>query len=132
MSGIECMMKFMEITNSNQEELDVHSFIEPIYETKKIRATMSNNKQSMKLYTEEQVRQVFVKAQTLDCNGCILYDFFDEIFDDGDITPIQLPSDEEIRKWAEMQSLGEPTGAEEFGRIYGAKFVIDKIQGGNK
>jgi len=44
---------------------------------------------------------------------------------------IELPSDEDIRKWAEMQSLGEPTGAEEFGRIYGAKWMRDKIQGGN-
>jgi hypothetical protein len=28
-----------------------------------------------------------------------------------------------------MQSLCEPTGAEKFGRIYGAKWMRDKIQG---
>ena len=81
----------------------------------------------MKLYTEEQVRHAFR-------NGFI-YANLNEVNENQTInsfTPIELPSDEEIRKWAEMQSLGEPTGAEEFGRIYGAKFVIDKIQGSNK
>jgi hypothetical protein len=31
-----------------------------------------------------------------------------------------------------MQSLCEPTGAEKFGRIYGAKWMRNKIQGGEQ
>ena len=90
--------------------------------------TMSNNKQSMKLYTEEQVRKMLMI-----CHDSDLYEHIstsDDILETQ--TPIKLPSDEEIRKWAEIQSLGEPTGAEEFGRIYGAIWMRDKIQGGNK
>jgi hypothetical protein len=38
-----------------------------------------------------------------------------------------LPTDEEIEKWSKEQSKIEPTGAEEFGRIYGAKWMRDKL-----
>ena len=84
---------------------------------------MSNNKQSMKLYTEEQVREMLENAGKYPRQ----IDFLLE-----NLTPIELPSDDEIREWAEIQSLGEPTGAEEFGRIYGAKWMRDLIQGGSK
>ena len=87
---------------------------------------MSNNKQIMKLYTEEQVKHIFENL-----NISSGYDYNMELYCSS-ITPIELPSDEEIREWAEMQSLGEPTGVEEFGRIYGAKWMRDKIQGGDK
>jgi len=43
---------------------------------------------------------------------------------------IQLPTDDEIELWAKEQAKIEPTGAEEFGRIWGAKWMRDKIQGG--
>jgi hypothetical protein len=86
--------------------------------------TMSNNKQSMKLYTQEQVIEVFEKYGNMSAiNARNIIDLSESI---------ELPSDEEIREWAEMQSLGEPTGAEEFGRIYGAKWMRDLVQGGNK
>ena len=125
---------------------------------------MTNNKQSMKLYTEEQVKHAIKMARSSHniFTTPFMYDK-DEIIEH--FTPIELPSDslcincdesksthnvcmdcmikigkenielpsdEDIREWAEMQSLGEPTGAEEFGRIYGAKWMRDKIQGGNK
>jgi len=49
------------------------------------------------------------------------------------LTPIELPSDEEIEKEAPYSTLG---WGYEFGMNdgfkKGAKFVIDKIQGGNK
>jgi hypothetical protein len=80
---------------------------------------MSNNK----LYTEEQVKKMLDLAR-------FTYNSEDKILLSQ--IPIQLPSDEEIREWAEMQSLGEPTGAEEFGRIYGAKWMRDLVQGGSK
>ena len=91
--------------------------------TKHSEITMSNNK----LYTEEQV---FKAIQMADKYHYLITSEECDIV--NSLTPIELPSDEEIRKWAEMQSLGEPTGAEEFGRIYGAKWMRDKIQGGNK
>ena len=69
--------------------------------------TMSNNKQSMKLYAQEQVIEVFEKYGNMSAiNARNIIDLSESI---------ELPSDEEIREWAEMQSLGEPTGAEEFG-----------------
>ena len=75
----------------------------------------------MKLYTEEQARHLADCIHGADTEKIL-----------ASLTPIELPSDEEIREWAEMQSLGEPTGAEEFGRVYGAKWMRDLIQGGNK
>jgi hypothetical protein len=88
--------------------------------------TMSNNKQTMKLHTEADLKKVIsIYSEEYKTST-------DEILKELNLTPIELPSDEEIRKWAEIQSLGEPTGAEEFGRIYGAIWMRDKIQGGNK
>jgi hypothetical protein len=81
---------------------------------------MSNNKQIMKLYTEEEILSL-LKIHLADEDQA---DSFVSL-----LTPIELLSDEEIEKWAEMQSLCEPTGAEKFGRIYGAKWMRDKIQG---
>ncbi len=78
----------------------------------------------MKLYTQEQVIEVFEKYGNMSAiNARNIIDLSESI---------ELPSDEEIREWAEMQSLGEPTGAEEFGRIYGAKWMRDLVQGGSK
>ena len=50
----------------------------------------------MKIYTEEQVRKIFKEAQHLrDCNEP-LYHMFEDLLVDNNITPIELPSDEEI------------------------------------
>ena len=93
---------------------------------------MSNDKQSMKLYTEEQL------INTVEAIRDYLKNYPEKFHESMikkhlmNLAPIELPSDEEIREWAEMQSLGEPTGAEEFGRIYGAKWMRDLVQGGSK
>lgn len=75
----------------------------------------------MKLYTEEQVRKLLKKA-------------FWQDFNDGDteeslineLTPIELPSDEEIENGYEPKTMYD------LGYLDGAKWMRDKIQGGNK
>jgi hypothetical protein len=78
---------------------------------------MSNNKQTMKLYTEEQVREMIVLSKYVRniTNEELLSDF----------TPIELPSDEEIHIHASDYS----NNYYEFRA--GAKWMRDKIQGGN-
>jgi hypothetical protein len=79
----------------------------------------------MKLYTEEQVRHAIKMARSS-------YNIFttpfiynqDEVLQQ--LTPIQLPSDEEI----DTASLMISKDRKEF--LMGAKYVINKIQGGNK
>lgn len=63
----------------------------------------------MKLYTEEQVNKI---ASQVKDNG---------YWNDFEITPIELPSDEEIEK----QSIGNATFAPSF--ISGAKWVREQI-----
>lgn len=72
----------------------------------------------MKVYTEEQVRDMLKSTHIHTDNDVdmILPQF----------TPIELPSDEEIYK--EAYKKREMV----FSFISGAKFVINKIQGGNK
>ena len=78
---------------------------------------MSNNKQSMKLYTEEQMRKAL--RTYLD-----LSKFLTENDVIKEFTPIELPSDEEIQK----ESLKSDF---EYTFRNGAKWMRDKIQGGN-
>jgi hypothetical protein len=74
----------------------------------------------MKLYTEEQLKQIFVTH----------YFITDKELED--LTPIQLPSDEEILHQSDefelnsRESLGMHLSFE-----IGAKWMRDKIQGGN-
>jgi hypothetical protein len=68
----------------------------------------------MKLYTEEQLKQIFVTH----------YFITDKELED--LTPIELPSDEGIVKDSKYKSLSG------IGWIEGAKWMRDKIQGGNK
>jgi hypothetical protein len=80
---------------------------------------MSNNKQSMKLYTEEQVvnalQKVFLEA--------ITFEDVNEVM--RGLTPIELPSDEEI--------VNKALEIEWSNTLFkdGAKWMRDKIQGGN-
>jgi hypothetical protein len=91
--------------------------------------TMSNNKQSMKLYTENQVRQMLEVCRDSDLYEHILT--FEDILKTE--TPIGLPSDEEIDKTAvEFAKKYRATTYEISAFIIGAKYIIDKIQGGNK
>jgi hypothetical protein len=79
----------------------------------------------MKLYTEQEVRAAIDMAREGVRSKDGIIDTLNFIK-----PPINLPSDEEIRKWAEKQSEMEPTGEEEFGRVCGAKWMRDKIKGG--
>jgi hypothetical protein len=75
----------------------------------------------MKLYTEEQVRNAIELAQKCehDCGGVYFkYDNPDEVLEE--LTPIELPSDEEI----EDTSLSEE---QEKGFRDGAQWLKDKI-----
>ena len=94
---------------------------------------MSNNKQSMKLYTEEQMRDAIKMAR----NGARSEDNI--IGSLNFIKPyIELPSDEEIEQ--EMNNEYPLTGhvgidhrnyLRKVGSIQGAKWMRDKIKGGN-
>jgi hypothetical protein len=78
----------------------------------------------MKLYTEEQVRML-----DINCGNSTL----DEVI--GCLTPIELPSDEEIREERLLQFPDSEYANRANDRLAfycGAKFVINKIQGGEK
>ena len=80
--------------------------------------TMSNNKQSVKLYTEEQVRNAMRADFILD-------EEIDNLI--NKLTPIELPSDEEIwDKADEEDEIGK-----HYAFIRGAEWMRDKIKGGN-
>jgi hypothetical protein len=89
---------------------------------------MSNNKQSMKLYTEEQVIKIALQVKD--------YGYWDN----REFTPIELPSDEEIDVHVEEDFLNATEVhkySEETQLLMkemckaGAKWMRDKIQGGN-
>lgn len=71
----------------------------------------------MKLYTEEEIR----KRLNSPMDEEVTIDEFIE-----SLTPIQLPSDEEINKNGYHDKESDDIFRE------GVKYVIDKIQGGNK
>jgi hypothetical protein len=81
----------------------------------------------MKLYTEEQVKEIYFKGVH---NGRLHIE--GKCSDEVELlTPIELPSDEEIE--ASMFPLNSPE--QELyngGREEGAKWMRNKIQGGNK
>ena len=77
---------------------------------------MSNNKQSMKLYTEEEIKRGL--------DNPVLFEMTTDEFINS-LIPIELPSDEEIQK----ESLKTDF---EYTFRNGAKWMRDKIQGGNK
>jgi hypothetical protein len=86
----------------------------------------------MKLYTEEQVRQML--------EVCILSDKYPYVLTLNDVvktqTPIQLPSDEELSEEPVDLFLGDPKSINNILKYKafqrGAKWMRDKIQGGNK
>lgn len=77
---------------------------------------MSYNKQSMKLYTHEEIVNFLKKEFADEINA--------ETFMEN-LTPIELPSDEEIQQ----ESLKSDF---EYTFRNGAKWMRNKIQGGNK
>jgi hypothetical protein len=95
---------------------------------------MSNNKQSIKLYTEEQVREAwntaFMQGMSIDSE---IYEpvFFEDFL--KELTPIELPSDEEIDEYVKSTGYyGHCTHEYHEGIEEGAKWMRDLIQGGNK
>jgi hypothetical protein len=82
----------------------------------------------MKLYTEEQVKEIYFKGLH---NGRLHIEgkCSDEI---ELLTPIKLPSDEEIDKASGFACWGKPNGDKYSAFNEGAKWMRDKIQGGNK
>jgi len=89
---------------------------------------MSNDKQSVKLYTEEQVRQMLEVCRDSDLYEHILT--FEDILKTE--TPIELPSDEGIRKIMELDDMEfDEFDPYHLSHLDGAKWMRDKI-GGNK
>ena len=80
----------------------------------------------MKLYTEEQVRKML--------EVCILSDKYPDVLTLNDVlktqTPIQLPSDEEIVENT-IKPLHGLMDKWDQGFLSGAKWMRDKIEGGN-
>ena len=89
---------------------------------------MSNNKQSMKLYTKEDFLKAaeFCEVSMIDAKYII--ERIDEVTD-----PIELPSDEEIEEqswgYREVTKDMEIPPNEDWSN--GAKWMRDKIKGGN-
>jgi hypothetical protein len=89
---------------------------------------MSNNKQSMKLYTEDQVKKI---QQAILCNHKDA--IMDENYCLNVTTPIELPSDEGIKKIMELDDMEfDEFDPYHVSHLDGAKWMRDKIQGGNK
>ena len=95
---------------------------------------MSNNKQSMKLYTEEQVLEIIANVSR-EVNVSSR-----ELLEGIGVTPIELPSDEEIWRWWQTQKFQKEQGEQEYTMLYEIdlpkilKAFIEhfsKIQGGN-
>jgi len=73
----------------------------------------------MKLYTEEQIRQIFENLSTW--TG---YDYIMETYSDS-LIPIELPSDEEIDNHFDIDINGKAIS-------YGAKWMKEQIINQNK
>ena len=93
--------------------------------TKHSEVKMSNNKQSMKLYTEEEVKKGYLKGWMDGESDRYSNDGLIEAIDS--LTPIELPSDEEI--WDEGDK--EDNNGKHYAFMRGAKWMRNKIQGGN-
>lgn len=77
----------------------------------------------MKLYTEEQLLETVTAAFEAAIQGKSF------LLDIDSLTPIELPSEEEIER--ELESHTHMTLELGSGFIAGANYVINKIQGGN-
>lgn len=78
----------------------------------------------MKLYTEEQVKEIVHRCMTLGLSAETLL---------PTLTPIELPTDEEIE--TEASDFGKKyraTTYEVSAHVIGAKWMRDRIQGGNE
>ena len=85
---------------------------------------MSNNKQTMKLYTEEQIKNAYTQIWADGGHDKYSLSGLEEMLEQ--LTPIELPSNEEIENYARQSGLVHPHVSR------GAKWMLNKIQGGNK
>ena len=100
---------------------------------------MNNNKQSMKLYTEEQILNAYYNGwhyrSVSFVNGEVgKFQFYRDVFINS-LTPIELPSDEEIREERLLQFPDSEYANRANDRLAfycGARMVINKIQGGKQ
>jgi hypothetical protein len=90
--------------------------------------TNETKQTAVKLYTEEQVRQAFR-------NGFI-YANLNEINENqfiNSLVPIELPTDEEIKKMMELDGMEfDEFDPYDVSYLGGATWMRNKIQGGNK
>ena len=94
---------------------------------------MSNNKQSMKLYTEEQL------VNTVEAISEYIKNYPEKFHESmiekhlKNLAPIELPSDEGIKKIMELDDMEfDEFDPYHVSHLDGAKWMRDKIQGGNK
>lgn len=81
----------------------------------------------MKLYTEEQMKRCFNDAQVQWYNTNYMYPTFEQYLIACNSTPIELPSDKEIEKFANHKWRNvHRTGV--LGCIEGAKWVVEQIK----
>ena len=103
---------------------------------------MSNNKQSMKIYTEEQVNRLkYWKNNAEEDYLTTPISVLKYISELEKLAPIELPSNEEIWRWWQTQKFQKEQGEQEYTMLYEIdlpkilKAFIEhfsKIQGGNK
>jgi hypothetical protein len=81
----------------------------------------------MKLYTEEQVLQII---------GNLNREYFvtpQELLEEMELTPIELPSDEEIKKMMELDGMEfDEFDPYDVSYLGGATWMRNKIQGGEQ
>jgi hypothetical protein len=81
----------------------------------------------MKLYTEEQVRSIIQKARSNEDN------WYSDNYLLAEQTPIELPSDDDIRKIMELDGMEfDEFDPYDVSYLGGACWMRNKIQGGNK
>ena len=95
---------------------------------------MTNNKQqtAVKLYTEKQVRDAIKKRFTARYTkeNVKYYLNTDQVIEE--LTPIELPSDEEVCERAFQQWGDYSKTSHQNAYLEGAKWMRDKIQGGEQ
>ena len=91
----------------------------------------------MKLYTEEQVKDAFIRGVLKGMSGSTLstYELFEMYI--SELTPIELPSDEEIKSYSDRYSTMHEDVSDKLGKylvsaihIDGANFMKEQLYDG--
>jgi hypothetical protein len=104
----------------------------------------------MKLYTEEQIKEILEELQkaflpkNIECDGAHCIGCWKDVVRTtmqmaNSFTPIELPSDEEILRWWKTQKFQREQGEQEYTMLYEIDlpkilkaFTEHLIQGGNR